>query len=79
MRYSTGPVITDNFVDNQSNEVPLGEAPPEIILEQLMRKNPDAMTAMLESIGITEEDFAKRVEDRIKRETAALKRDEEKE
>lgn len=72
MTYSNGPVISDNFPDGEAFRDPLSKARPEIVIEQLSRKNPEALSAMFEQLGVTEEEFAAKVQERLKRETEAL-------
>lgn len=74
MTYSSGPVISDNFPDGEAYRDPLSKAPPEIVVEQLSRKNPTALSAMFEQLGITEEEFEAKVGERIKRETEELEK-----
>lgn len=69
MTYSGGPFITENFGQGESYRDSIKDAPPEMVIEQLIRKNPEALSAMFDQLGITEEEFAKRVEDSIKKES----------
>lgn len=62
MTYSSGPFISENPELGESSFDTLEQAPPEAVVEQLKRGNPEAFSAMLAQLGTSEEEFISRIE-----------------
>lgn len=69
MSYSSGPLISENFPEGGPFRDPLEKAPPEVVVEQLSRNNPEALTAMMAQMGVTEKDLEREVRSIIERNT----------
>ena len=62
MTYSRGPFISENPELGESTFESLDKAPPEAVVEQLKRGNPEAFSAMLSQLGTSEEEFISKIE-----------------